>query len=157
MSVMRQFARRGSYFQQGIGLIEILIAVLLVSIGFLAAAQMQVHSMRFSQSAYHQSQAYYLATSMIARIRSNTKAGIFRLCRLLIPEQTAPVADRSRPHGVIPFEALAARAPRLVFRAGSVSFIHEDTRWPFTRMATALPRFFPPTSALHWFPLLCAG
>ncbi len=57
--------------QQGIGLIEILVAVVLVSIGFLAAARMQVESMRFSQSAYYQSQAYFLASDMINRMRTN--------------------------------------------------------------------------------------
>lgn len=57
--------------QHGVGLIEILIAVVLISIGFLAAARMQVEGMRFSQSAYHQSQAYFLASDMIDRMRSN--------------------------------------------------------------------------------------
>jgi len=57
--------------QQGVGLLEILIAVILMSIGFLAAARMQVEGMRFSQSAYHQSQAYFLANDMIDRMRSN--------------------------------------------------------------------------------------
>jgi len=58
-------------FQQGVGLLEILIAVILMSMGFLAAARMQVEGMRFSQSAYHQSQAYFLANDMIDRMRSN--------------------------------------------------------------------------------------
>lgn len=57
--------------QTGIGLIEILIAVVLISMGFLAAARMQVEGMRFSQSAYFQSQAYFLASDMIDRMRSN--------------------------------------------------------------------------------------
>lgn len=57
--------------QVGVGLIEILIAVVLMSIGFLAAARMQVEGMRFSQSAYYQSQAYFLANDMIDRMRSN--------------------------------------------------------------------------------------
>ena len=61
---------RGS--QRGVGLVEILIAVVLISIGFLAAARMQVQSMRFSQSAYFESQANFLAMDMIDRIRSNT-------------------------------------------------------------------------------------
>ncbi len=56
---------------KGIGLIEILIAVVIMSLGFLAAARMQVEGMRFSQSAYYQSQAYFLASDMIDRMRSN--------------------------------------------------------------------------------------
>jgi len=42
-----------------------------LSIGFLAAARMQVEGMRYSQSAYHQSQAYFLASDMINRMRTN--------------------------------------------------------------------------------------
>ncbi len=57
--------------QRGIGLIEILVAVVLVSIGFLAAAKMQVEGMRFSQSAYFRSQAYFMATDIIDRMRAN--------------------------------------------------------------------------------------
>lgn len=57
--------------QSGVGLMEILITIVLLSIGFLAAARMQVEGMRFSQSAYHQSQAYFLASDMINRMRTN--------------------------------------------------------------------------------------
>ncbi|MFK7892804.1 MAG: type IV pilus modification protein PilV [Granulosicoccus sp.] len=57
--------------ERGIGLIEILIAVVVISIGFLATARMQVDSMRLSQSAYFQTQAAFLASEMIDRMRSN--------------------------------------------------------------------------------------
>ncbi|MGQ7844110.1 type IV pilus modification protein PilV [Granulosicoccus sp. 3-233] len=62
---------RGPGGQRGVGLIEILVAVIIMSLGFLAAARMQVEGMRFSQSAYYQSQAYFLASDMIDRMRSN--------------------------------------------------------------------------------------
>ena len=57
--------------QTAIGMIEILIAVFLLSLGFLASAQMQVQSMRNSRSSYNQSQAYLLASDMIDRMRTN--------------------------------------------------------------------------------------
>ncbi len=60
---------------RGVGLIEILITIVLLSIGFLAAARMQVEGMRFSQSAYYQSQAFFLASDMINRMRTNV-AGV---------------------------------------------------------------------------------
>lgn len=56
---------------KGIGLLEVLITIVLLSIGFLAAARMQVEGLRFSQSAYYQSQAYFLANDMINRMRTN--------------------------------------------------------------------------------------
>jgi len=59
--------------QNGVGLLEILITVLLLSIGFLAAAKMQVQGMRFSQSAYIEAQAYFMITEMMDRMRSNTE------------------------------------------------------------------------------------
>ena len=58
--------------QRGVGLIEILVTIVILSIGFLAAAQMQVQGMRFSQSAYYQSQAYFLASDMMNRMRANS-------------------------------------------------------------------------------------
>lgn len=58
--------------QTGIGLVEILITIIILSMGFLAAARMQVEGMRFSQSAYYQSQAYFLASDMINRMRTNS-------------------------------------------------------------------------------------
>ena len=60
--------------QQGIGLLEILITVLLLSIGFLATAKMQVQGMRLSQSAYTQAQAYFIISEMMDCMRSNPDA-----------------------------------------------------------------------------------
>ena len=56
---------------KGVGLLEVLITIVLLSVGFLAAARMQVEGLRFSQSAYYQSQAYFLANDMINRMRTN--------------------------------------------------------------------------------------
>lgn len=67
-----------SKHQRGVGLIEILIAVVILAVGFLAAARMQVSGMRYSQSAYFDSQAYFMVGDMIARMRANitgVKAG----------------------------------------------------------------------------------
>lgn len=63
----------GQHNQQGVGLIEILVTVVILAIGFLAAAQMQVSGMQFSQSAYHQSQANFMATDIIDRMRANSQ------------------------------------------------------------------------------------
>lgn len=57
--------------QSGVGLIEILIALVLLSIGLLASERMQIQSMRASRSAHHQSQALLLVNDMIDRMRAN--------------------------------------------------------------------------------------
>jgi len=69
MDIRNQKSRRRV---KGVGLLEILITIVLLSIGFLAAARMQVEGLRFSQSAYYQSQAYFLASDMINRMRTNS-------------------------------------------------------------------------------------
>lgn len=66
--------------QRGVGMLEILITVLILSIGFLAVAKMQVQGMRFSQSAYIEAQAYFMITDMMDRMRSNAdgvRAGFY--------------------------------------------------------------------------------
>lgn len=65
---------RSNGSQGGIGLIEVLLAVVLVSIGFLAAARMQVQSMSTSQNNYALSQAKYIVLDMSERMRANRDA-----------------------------------------------------------------------------------
>ncbi len=60
--------------ESGIGLLEVLIAVILLSVGFLAAARMQVQGMRFSQEAYTLSQAKFMILDMTERMRVNREA-----------------------------------------------------------------------------------
>ena len=72
----RPAPRRGFQRERGIGVVEVLVAVLLLSFGFLAAARMQVQSLRFSQTASHRSQAFFMATDMIDRMRSNTAGAV---------------------------------------------------------------------------------
>jgi len=57
--------------QSGVSLIEVLVAVVLISIGFLAVAKMQVAGMRHSQSAYFSSQATMMLKDITDRMRSN--------------------------------------------------------------------------------------
>ena len=99
LSIFSRFVKR----EKGVGLIEVLIAVVIMSVGFLAAARMQVEGMRFSQSAYYQSQANFLANDIIDRMRSNipgviadeytgqtTSAGATRnTCTVCTPEDVA--------------------------------------------------------------------
>ena len=71
ISIKAKTARSVRYNERGIGLVEILITLVLISIGFLAGARMQVEGMRFSQSSYHRSQAYFMASDIIDRMRAN--------------------------------------------------------------------------------------
>lgn len=57
--------------QQGVGLIEVMVAVVILSIGFLAAGRMQTQGVRAAQEAYVRSQAHFLVKDMVDRMRSN--------------------------------------------------------------------------------------
>jgi len=56
----------------GIGLIEVMVSVMLLSFGFLVVAQMQLQGIRTSQSAFRMSQASYMATQMMDKISRNS-------------------------------------------------------------------------------------
>lgn len=62
--------------QFGIGLIEVLVAIVILSIGFLAAAKMQVAGMRYSQNAYFLSQGNFMLRDMTDRMRANREGVI---------------------------------------------------------------------------------
>lgn len=57
--------------QKGFSLLEVLIAVVVVSVGFLATARMQVEGLRSSQNAYFLSQATLMMRDMADRMRAN--------------------------------------------------------------------------------------
>ncbi len=62
-----------NYFKRnkGFTLLEVLIAVLIFSLGMLGSAGLMVLSVRTNHSAYLRTQASFLADSMVDRMRSN--------------------------------------------------------------------------------------
>lgn len=67
--------RKSAMHQEGVGLIEVLVALLVLSIGFLVSANMQLRGMRSNQESYYQSQALMLANEIMDRMRNN-RAGV---------------------------------------------------------------------------------
>ncbi|MBX2879157.1 MAG: type IV pilus modification protein PilV [Granulosicoccus sp.] len=57
--------------ESGVGLIEVIIALFVITIGFFAGAQMQVQSIQYSQESLFRTQAIRLAQSMADRMRAN--------------------------------------------------------------------------------------
>ena len=57
--------------QRGVSLVEVLVAVVVLSIGLLGLAGLQASGMRVGQSSIHRSQAAQLAFDMIDRMRAN--------------------------------------------------------------------------------------
>lgn len=62
--------------QRGFTLIEILVALVILSVGLLGVASLQVQGLRNNQSAYLRSQATLLAYDMADRMRTNSDSAI---------------------------------------------------------------------------------
>ena len=63
-----------SRISRGFTLLEVLIAVLVLSLGLLGLAALQAYSIRFNQSANYRTQATNVATQMLDQIRSHRGA-----------------------------------------------------------------------------------
>lgn len=57
--------------QAGVGMVEVLVSLLVLSIGLLGLAALQAQSLRFTSDAYLRSQSTVLASDLIDRIRAN--------------------------------------------------------------------------------------
>ncbi|MDO6461384.1 type IV pilus modification protein PilV [Granulosicoccaceae sp. 1_MG-2023] len=66
--------RRPAAGQSGVTFIEVLVAVVILSLGFLATSRMQILGMRYNQGAFFQSQASILAADIADRMRANLDA-----------------------------------------------------------------------------------
>lgn len=60
--------------QRGVSLIEVMVAVIVFSVGLLGLAAMQVNSIRFNESASVRGHAVFLAYEMADRMRANPAA-----------------------------------------------------------------------------------
>lgn len=70
MAIIPHFSRP-TYRQTGFSLIEVLVALLVLSIGLLGLAMLQVTGMKFNSDAYFRTQATILAYDIIDRMRAN--------------------------------------------------------------------------------------
>ena len=61
---------------RGFSLIEVLIALLVLSVGLLGLAFLQAAGLRFNNDSYMRSQATILAYDLVDRMRANTKAAL---------------------------------------------------------------------------------
>ncbi len=71
---MTKLSPLSSKQQNGFGLIEVLITVVILGIGLLGLAGLQATGLNFNQSAYNRSQATILAYDIIDRMRANPAA-----------------------------------------------------------------------------------
>lgn len=73
----RSFSSKGkreqSVSQRGVGLIEVLVTLLILSTSLLALGAMQTRALQFNQGAYFRSQANIFAYDILDRMRINVK------------------------------------------------------------------------------------
>jgi len=69
-------APRNPRRQSGVGLLEVLIAVLVLGVGLLGIAAMQATALRSSQSSVQRSQAVILTYSILDSMRTNRAAAL---------------------------------------------------------------------------------
>ncbi|TVQ74653.1 MAG: type IV pilus modification protein PilV, partial [Oceanospirillales bacterium] len=62
--------------QNGVSLIEILIALVVLSIGLLGMAALQTRTLSLNHSAYQRTQAVNLSYDIVDRMRSNRRAAL---------------------------------------------------------------------------------
>lgn len=60
--------------QRGVTLLEVMVAVLILAVGVLGAASLQLNAIRYSASAGHTTQATLVARDMLDRMRANPSA-----------------------------------------------------------------------------------
>lgn len=76
--------------QSGVTLVEILVTVVIISVGLLGVASLHLNSLRAGQGAHTRSQATALATDMIDRMRANPDAAANKLYVVKLTD-TAPI------------------------------------------------------------------
>ncbi len=129
---MNRHLHLSSDSSNGFSLIEVLVALLILSVGLLGLAALQTTSMKYNTESYYRSQATYLAYDIIDRMRAN------------------PVGVNNGNYDV-PNSTAAATAKAATASCGSSSCVTSDLakydlgQW-YNRMASLLPGSISPTS-----------
>lgn len=84
----------GRATQRGLTLIEVLVAILVLSVGLLGAAATQLNALKYTDSSLMSSQASFIAYDMMDRIRANPDAAAnYALSALSAAPSTADGSD----------------------------------------------------------------
>lgn len=91
---------------RGLTLVEILVALLVLSIGLLGFAALQTTSLRFNTSAYYRTQATSLAYDLSDRMRANRQAALDGLYNMGF-QDPPPACGAIAVAGTVPEQDLA--------------------------------------------------
>ena len=127
---------RGAYHARGFSMLEMLLAIAVLSFGFLGAAAMLLDSLRTHGGALHRVAATQLARDMADRIRANPGARAAYDTRTAVP---APL-DCAGPNGCEAVQLAAVDRAHFASAAREL-FAHED----FTASVEFAPAIGPAT------------
>ena len=83
---------------QGFSLLEVLVSIVILSLALLGLAGMMMSTLRSNHSAYHRSQATWLAYDIVDRMRANRSAALAQNYNIAVsaaPPSTDPEAPAS--------------------------------------------------------------
>lgn len=84
---------------KGIALVEVLVALIVLSVGLLGVAALQVQSLKSNSSSYHRSQAVLLSYDITERMRANrfdARNGLYNISSQVVGQcKTALSAESS--------------------------------------------------------------
>lgn len=69
---MLRMTHAGAHAQDGMTLIEVLVALVIFAVGLLGAAAIQIKALKYTDSALMSTQASFIAYDMLDRIRANS-------------------------------------------------------------------------------------
>ncbi|MEX2496947.1 MAG: type IV pilus modification protein PilV [Woeseia sp.] len=92
---------------RGLTLVEILIALLILSIGLLGLAGLQTMSLKFNTSSYYRTQATALAYDLADRMRANRQAALNGEYNTAF-QDPAPACGANGDGGSVPQQDIAA-------------------------------------------------
>ena len=125
--------------QQGVGLVEVLVTLLVVSIGLLGMAVLPLTSIKSNQSAYLRSQATFLAYDISERMRANRFHALEGDYDVDFPGETEAETDTSTRAGADQAEWFDRLAKTLPDGTGQISrtgnLVKIEIRWDDTRGA----------------------
>lgn len=115
MRIVTRLAKQSRGRVAGFSLLEVLIAIVVLSIGVLTVAGLQVFALRANQVSYQRSQAAVLAAEIIDRMRANraaAAAGNYSLD----PDEPPPAPEGACEEAACNGAAMAARDLSLWFQ-----------------------------------------
>jgi len=141
--------------QEGMTLIEVLVAVLILGVGLLGAAMIQLNALKYTDSSRMTSQASFIAYDMLDRIRANSGADY------TITPPTSPNLNVTRDQDLYDFKtnitsfggATATGTIALNQRVYTITIAWDDARAANTSNAAEARRSFVLTSRVAVDPV----